>query len=165
MVCDVAAGWSDTLSLVRVTNPVGNSASPLLVRSGTGAASQIMFLSDRDVRSEVSSPWGSRAPNPYFKEESRVFVMDLKEVVWGEGGVSEEDEEDEEDGRFDMEKVVPRRAYAVAQVRERKRESRAQERVESARESRESRAQERVESARESLENRSRTRSGDEGAN
>ncbi|EEC47716.1 predicted protein [Phaeodactylum tricornutum CCAP 1055/1] len=64
---------------------------------GTGrpdeVATTLYFLSDRDIQTEVSSPWGSRAPSPYFPTMSALYGLPLTSVNLG-------DKEDAFMGRF-----------------------------------------------------------------
>jgi tricorn protease len=39
----------------------------------------LYFLSDRDLRSLVSDPWGPRQPEPYFDRATRIYVVALEE--------------------------------------------------------------------------------------
>jgi hypothetical protein len=41
------------------------------------ATTTLYFLTDRDILNEQSSPWGTRAPSPYFKKESTVYALPL----------------------------------------------------------------------------------------
>src|SRR5208283_1205571 len=38
----------------------------------------IYFISDRNLHSVVSSPWGSRAPDPYFDKMDKIYELSLK---------------------------------------------------------------------------------------
>ncbi|HEY8087499.1 MAG TPA: hypothetical protein VIF09_06635, partial [Polyangiaceae bacterium] len=38
----------------------------------------LYFLSDRDLRSAVRSPWGSRQPDPYIVDPTQIFALSLK---------------------------------------------------------------------------------------
>ncbi len=38
----------------------------------------LYFLSDRALRTQVSSPWGSRAPDPYFNKPWKIYEIALK---------------------------------------------------------------------------------------
>lgn len=38
----------------------------------------LYFLSDRNIRSTVPSPWGPMAPQPYFDERTKVYALALK---------------------------------------------------------------------------------------
>jgi len=44
-------------------------------------ATTLFFLSDRDIASDVSSPWGSRAPSPHFPVSLAVYALPLEPVV------------------------------------------------------------------------------------
>ena len=46
----------------------------------TGGATTLYFLSDRDVISDVKSPWGPRAPGPHFDERMSVYALPLVAV-------------------------------------------------------------------------------------
>lgn len=39
----------------------------------------LYFLSDRELQSLVSDPWGSRQPEPYFDRSTRIYVVSLME--------------------------------------------------------------------------------------
>jgi len=41
----------------------------------------IYFLSDRNLRSVVGSPWGTRQPEPYFDKPQKIFVLSLQKGV------------------------------------------------------------------------------------
>jgi len=38
----------------------------------------IYFISDRNLRSVVGGPWGSRAPDPYFDKADKIYLLALK---------------------------------------------------------------------------------------
>jgi len=38
----------------------------------------LFFLSDRELRSLVNSPWGSRQPEPFFTESTRIYALPLQ---------------------------------------------------------------------------------------
>ena len=43
----------------------------------------LYFLSDREFRSMVASPWGPRAPEPYFTETTKIYALALtKGLTW-----------------------------------------------------------------------------------
>jgi tricorn protease len=43
----------------------------------------LYFLSDRELRSLVSSPWGVRQPDPFFTETTRIYALALtKDAKW-----------------------------------------------------------------------------------
>jgi tricorn protease len=41
----------------------------------------IYFLSDRTFRSLVGSPWGARAPEPYFDKQTKIYAIALRDGV------------------------------------------------------------------------------------
>ena len=41
------------------------------------ATTTLFFLTDRDVLNEANSPWGTRAPSPFFKRETLVYAIPL----------------------------------------------------------------------------------------
>jgi len=47
----------------------------------------LFFLTDRDIISDVTSPWGTRAPSPHFRGSKMVYALPL-EPVRHEGDVS-----------------------------------------------------------------------------
>lgn len=49
----------------------------------------LYFLTDRDIASDVNSPWGTRAPQPHLKKHWVVYALPLK-------AIEEPDDEDEE---------------------------------------------------------------------
>ena len=66
----------------------------------------LYFLSDRNLRSLVGSPWGSRQPEPYFDRQFEIYQMALRdglrspfspadELAAGMGGEHEEEEREE----------------------------------------------------------------------
>ena len=58
-----------------VTSERVNSFSPAFHPDGEF----LYFLSDRNLRSLVGSPWGPRAPGPYFDETNEIFVLALED--------------------------------------------------------------------------------------
>ncbi|MGD2067357.1 MAG: S41 family peptidase [Gemmatimonadota bacterium] len=60
---------------LRVTSDRVNSTSPAWSHDGE----HLYFLSDRNLRSAVSSPWGARAPTPYFPEPMELYAVALRE--------------------------------------------------------------------------------------
>ncbi|MEM6673828.1 MAG: S41 family peptidase [Planctomycetota bacterium] len=85
-----------------VTSDRSNSRTPAFSPDGKW----LYFLSDRALRSEVSSPWGPRQPEPYFDKTIEVYQValqsDLRPTFWPEDELSREaakakkDDEDEE---------------------------------------------------------------------
>jgi len=57
-----------------VTSDRTNSFSPAWDPEGK----HLYFLSDRNLRSLVSGPWGPRAPSPYFDRPNEIFVVSLQ---------------------------------------------------------------------------------------
>jgi C-terminal processing protease CtpA/Prc len=41
----------------------------------------LYFLSDRDIKTDVNSPWGWRQPSPHFKEKKAMYALPLKEAI------------------------------------------------------------------------------------
>ncbi|GMI16886.1 hypothetical protein TrLO_g1713 [Triparma laevis f. longispina] len=72
----------NTYVVTQVTSDRFNSA--LFTWSDTG----FYYTSDRDIYTDQSSPWGTRAPGPHFKKERQVFVIPFEE-----GGMVKEVEE------------------------------------------------------------------------
>lgn len=58
-----------------VTSDRVNSFSPAFHPDGEF----LYFLSDRNLRSLVGSPWGPRAPEPFFDKANEIFVVALKD--------------------------------------------------------------------------------------
>ncbi len=65
---------SQTGTSVDVTSDRVNSANPAWSRDGE----HLFFLSDRNLRSAVGSPWGPRAPQPYFENPMELYVVALR---------------------------------------------------------------------------------------
>ena len=55
---------------------------PTKASSGSGGADALIFLSDRDVKlaGNNKSPWGTRAPSPYFDGYTCVHVLPLQSI-------------------------------------------------------------------------------------
>jgi tricorn protease len=81
--------------VVPLTTDRVNSVSPAWSRDGT----HLYYLSDRNLRSVVSSPWGPRAPEPYIESPMELYVVALRdggdtpfrpenELMAGEGGAA-----------------------------------------------------------------------------
>jgi len=64
-------------SRVALTSDRVNSQSPAFSTDG----SFLYFLSDRDLRSVVTAPWGPRAPEPYFDAPFEVYELALRTGV------------------------------------------------------------------------------------
>ncbi|HET7133759.1 MAG TPA: S41 family peptidase [Gammaproteobacteria bacterium] len=63
-----------TRSRLAVTSDRVNSGSPAFSRDGKF----LYFLSDRDLRSVVTAPWGPRQPEPYFDTPIKVYELALQ---------------------------------------------------------------------------------------
>ncbi len=57
-----------------VTSDRTNSRSPSWSTDGL----HLFFLSDRNLRSAVSAPWGPRAPEPFFPSADEIYVVALR---------------------------------------------------------------------------------------
>ncbi len=68
LVCDVASGVSTPVTTDRY-----DSYSPAWSPDGKW----LYFLSDREFRSLVGAPWGSRQPEPFFDRQTRLFALAL----------------------------------------------------------------------------------------
>ena len=62
---------------VPLTTDRANSVDP----SWSPDGKFIYFLSDRNLRSVVGSPWGTRQPEPYFDKPQLIFVLSLQKGV------------------------------------------------------------------------------------
>jgi len=60
-----------------ITTDRANSVNP----SWSSDGKFIYFLSDRNLRSVVSSPWGTRQPEPYFDKTQKIYVLSLQKGV------------------------------------------------------------------------------------
>ncbi|HUK88984.1 MAG TPA: PDZ domain-containing protein, partial [Blastocatellia bacterium] len=64
----------DTAATVPLTTDRYNNGSACWSADGKW----IYFLSDRSLKSVVSSPWGSRQPDPYFDRAVKIYQLSLK---------------------------------------------------------------------------------------
>ncbi|MFC2160051.1 S41 family peptidase [Acidobacteriota bacterium] len=62
---------------IPITTDRANSVNP----SWSPDGKFIYFLSDRNLRSVVGSPWGTRQPEPYFDKPQKIFALSLKKGV------------------------------------------------------------------------------------
>ena len=81
-----------------VTSDRVNSFSPAFHPDGEF----LFFLSDRNLRSLVGSPWGPRAPGPFFDKANEIFVVFLKDGLRSpftpDNELTPEEAEDESEG-------------------------------------------------------------------
>jgi tricorn protease len=68
-IFDTATG-----NAIPLTSDRTNSGSPAWSADGR----YLFFLSDRNLRSAVTSPWGSRAPEPFFPAADELYVIALR---------------------------------------------------------------------------------------
>ena len=61
-------------ALVDATSDRVMSVSPTWSKDGKW----LYFLSDRELKTAVKSPWGSRQPEPYFTESTRIYALSLR---------------------------------------------------------------------------------------
>jgi tricorn protease len=64
----------ETGATTDVTTDRYNSSDAVWSRDGK----YLYFLSDRSLRSSVGSPWGQRAPDPYFDRSQKIYQLALK---------------------------------------------------------------------------------------
>lgn len=64
---------SDSLTVAATTDRT-NSFSPAWSPDGKW----LYFLSERELRTVVSSPWGMRQPEPFFNDITRIYLLPLK---------------------------------------------------------------------------------------
>ncbi|MBN9693810.1 MAG: PD40 domain-containing protein [Verrucomicrobia bacterium] len=73
-LCEVATGKSTAVTSDRL-----DSYSPAWSPDGK----RLYFLSDRQLRSLVGSPWGPRQPDPFFTETTLIFALALqRDLEW-----------------------------------------------------------------------------------
>jgi len=95
--------WSPDSQWIALVHPASNSVSQILLYNVTNASltavtsdrvesyspawspdgKWLYFLSDRELRSLVPSPWGTRQPDPYFTETTKIYALALvKDAKW-----------------------------------------------------------------------------------
>jgi len=67
----------ETGEQIPLTSDRVNSVSPVWSPDGRF----IYFLSDRNLRSVVGSPWGTRQPEPYFDKPMKIYCLSLQKGV------------------------------------------------------------------------------------
>ena len=99
----------DTGATVALTSDRFNSTSPAWSPDGKW----IYFLSDRNLRTLVQSPWGPRQPDPYLTETTGIFAISLRKDLRSpfqtpdelhpakpkDGPPDEEDDKDKKDSK------------------------------------------------------------------
>ncbi|HEY9421391.1 MAG TPA: protease, partial [Thermoanaerobaculia bacterium] len=95
----------ETGAVTPLTSDRFNSWSPAWSRDGKW----IYFLSDRELRTLVPSPWGTRQPDPYLASTDKIFGIALKKGLRSPFQKSDElhpakEEEEEEGGKDEKEK-------------------------------------------------------------
>jgi len=68
-------------SLNPVTMDRFNSYSPVFGEFALGGSivPALFFSTDRDIKTDVTSPWGTRAPSPHFKRSNQLYALPLME--------------------------------------------------------------------------------------
>lgn len=86
--------WGRTAFDMAIEDALGVPGSSRILPTAT----TLYYLTDRDVMlSDVSSPWGTRAPSPHFKKDKCVYALPLvTDEDEGEGGGDDEDDEDDD---------------------------------------------------------------------
>ncbi|WP_367875172.1 S41 family peptidase [Luteolibacter sp. Populi] len=117
-----AANTCDRIRLYHLTDGKTIDATSDRVISGFPAWSPdgkwLYFLSDRELKSLVKSPWGPRQPEPYFAESTRIYALALQkngrfpftppDELSAEADKAEQDKKKEKDKEEDEKpKVIP----------------------------------------------------------
>ena len=84
---DTASNMVQQIHVYNVTNQARGTVTTDRVESFSPAWSPdgkwLYFLSDRELRSLVSSPWGPRQPEPFFTETTKIYAIALtKDQRW-----------------------------------------------------------------------------------
>jgi C-terminal processing protease CtpA/Prc len=75
------AYWGKTPKAVQVFEEESNNAESAGTPEPKDVSTTLYFLSDRDISTDVDSPWGTRAPMPHFKSSNvAVYALPLKNV-------------------------------------------------------------------------------------
>ena len=79
---DLATNWMQQIHLYRVSDGIHSVVTSDRVDSFNPAWSPdgkwLYFLSDRELRSLVTSPWGPRQPEPHFTETTKIYALALQ---------------------------------------------------------------------------------------
>lgn len=73
----VGAYWGKSSKDVNVYQREATLSSLLGTPEPKDVATTLYFLSDRDIQTDVFSPWGTRQPMPHFKSNFAVFALPL----------------------------------------------------------------------------------------
>jgi tricorn protease len=84
---DPASNWVQQIHLYRVADGTSTPVTSDRVECYNAAWSPdgkwLYFLSDRELRSLTSSPWGPRQPEPFFTEATKIYALAVtKEQRW-----------------------------------------------------------------------------------
>ncbi len=85
-----------------LTSDRANSMDPVWSADGKW----IYFLSDRNFRSLVGSPWGTRQPEPYFDKKMKIYQISLQKGERSPFSADNELMEDSENEKGDKKEVV-----------------------------------------------------------
>ena len=82
--------WGRTAFDMAIEDALGVPGSSKILPTAT----TLYYLTDRDVMlSDVSSPWGTRAPSPHFKKDKCVYALPLV-IEEEDGDVGDEEDDD-----------------------------------------------------------------------
>ncbi len=73
----VGAYWGKSTSDIFIHRYLTTIATSIHLPPPDDVATTLYFLSDRDIVSDVYSPWGSRVPMPHFEQRSSVYALPL----------------------------------------------------------------------------------------
>lgn len=73
----VSPYWSKSPGEMHAFSRDTAMASLLGAESPPDVATTLFYLSDRDIATDVRSPWGTRQPMPHFKKQKSVFALPL----------------------------------------------------------------------------------------
>ena len=75
------AYWGRTAHDIKLAELVTLQAKLLGTPGSSMEASTLYLLSDRDVVSDVQSPWGTRSPSPHFRKTQNLYALPLTNPV------------------------------------------------------------------------------------